>query len=349
MTALVERLLASPRYGERWGRYWLDVARYADTKGYVLFQDANFHWAYTYRDYVIGAFNQDLPYDRFLIEQIAADRLPAEDGQKAPDGARVSHPGRPVHGQCPRRDRRSDRRRLSWAHELDGHLRPLSRPQVRSDSRAGLLLALRRAGQCSRAGDPAGSRLSPSTRRPTRQFVKELESRQRKLSEFVAAKHREMVESSKHRAAEYLLAAQKALDQPTTEDFMLLADGNDLNPTMLVRWQVYLARTRKTHDPVFAPWHALASLPEKRFCAGCRPGDREVRAGERRSADARFTRGWSTPSFFERLPRGLLARWPRSLSVYGQLLNGVEQLWQERVCRAALDGRTPEPLPDAGT
>ena len=51
---LVDRLLASPRYGERWGRYWLDVARYADTKGYVFFQDADFHWAYTYRDYVIA-------------------------------------------------------------------------------------------------------------------------------------------------------------------------------------------------------------------------------------------------------------------------------------------------------
>src|SRR5262249_44680476 len=50
---LVERLLASPRYGERWGRHWLDVARYADTKGYVLFQDSNFPWSYTYRDYVI--------------------------------------------------------------------------------------------------------------------------------------------------------------------------------------------------------------------------------------------------------------------------------------------------------
>ena len=112
-----------------------------------------------------------------------------------------------------------------------------------------------------------------SRRKPTQpeqtptyaRFVKELESRQRKLSEFVAGKHREMVESSKRRAAEYLLAAQKALDQPTTEDFMLLADGNDLNPTMLVRWQAYLARMRKTRDPVFALWHALASLPERDF------------------------------------------------------------------------------------
>jgi len=78
---LVDRLLASPHHGERWGRYWLDVARYADTKGYVLFEDAAFPWAYTYRDYVVGALNADLPYDRFLTEQIAADRLPGAGGR----------------------------------------------------------------------------------------------------------------------------------------------------------------------------------------------------------------------------------------------------------------------------
>ena len=57
---LVDRLLASPRYGERWGRHWLDVARYADTKGYVFTQDRRYPYAYTYRDYVINALNDDL-------------------------------------------------------------------------------------------------------------------------------------------------------------------------------------------------------------------------------------------------------------------------------------------------
>jgi hypothetical protein len=76
---VVDRLLASPRYGERWGRFWLDVARYADSKGYVFTEERRYPFAYTYRDYVIRAFNQDLPYDRFLIEQIAADQLPLGD------------------------------------------------------------------------------------------------------------------------------------------------------------------------------------------------------------------------------------------------------------------------------
>jgi hypothetical protein len=59
---LVERLLASPHYGERWGRHWLDVARYSDTKGYVFLEDKSYPWAYTYRDYVVRALNVDLPY-----------------------------------------------------------------------------------------------------------------------------------------------------------------------------------------------------------------------------------------------------------------------------------------------
>jgi hypothetical protein len=72
---LVDRLLSDPRYGERWARHWLDVARYADTKGYVFQEERRYPYAYTYRDYVIRAFNEDKPYDRFLVEQIAADQL----------------------------------------------------------------------------------------------------------------------------------------------------------------------------------------------------------------------------------------------------------------------------------
>ncbi|NNJ24081.1 DUF1553 domain-containing protein [Alienimonas chondri] len=74
--AAVDRLLASPRFGQTWGRHWLDVARYADSNG----SDFNATWpdAWRYRDYVIEAFNDDLPFDRFLTEQIAGDLLPAD-------------------------------------------------------------------------------------------------------------------------------------------------------------------------------------------------------------------------------------------------------------------------------
>lgn len=70
---LVERLLADKRYGERWGRHWLDLARYADTNGYE--GDPEFTHAWRYRDYVIDAFNNDKPYDEFIKEQIAGDEM----------------------------------------------------------------------------------------------------------------------------------------------------------------------------------------------------------------------------------------------------------------------------------
>ncbi len=72
---VVDRLLASPRYGEQWGRHWLDVARYADSTGND--EDHRYPHAWRYRDYVIEAFNNDLPYDQFVREQIAGDLLPA--------------------------------------------------------------------------------------------------------------------------------------------------------------------------------------------------------------------------------------------------------------------------------
>src|SRR5947208_1151079 len=70
---LVERLLSSPHYGERWGRWWLDAARYADSNGYE--KDAT-RSIWPYRDYVISAFNRDLPFDQFTLEQLAGDLLP---------------------------------------------------------------------------------------------------------------------------------------------------------------------------------------------------------------------------------------------------------------------------------
>jgi hypothetical protein len=73
----VDRLLSSPAYGERWGRFWLDLARYADSNG--MDENVAYAQAWRYRDYVVAAFNKDKPYDRFLQEQIAGDLLPAAD------------------------------------------------------------------------------------------------------------------------------------------------------------------------------------------------------------------------------------------------------------------------------
>ncbi|RYD33305.1 MAG: DUF1553 domain-containing protein, partial [Verrucomicrobiaceae bacterium] len=72
---VVDSLLASPHFGERWARRWMDIARYADTKGYVFQEERSYAYAYTYRDWLVNAFNRDLPYDQFLVRQIAADHI----------------------------------------------------------------------------------------------------------------------------------------------------------------------------------------------------------------------------------------------------------------------------------
>src|SRR5207244_6340143 len=84
LVRLIDRLLASPHYGERWGRHWLDIVHYADTHGYD--KDKRRLWAWLFRDWVIRALNQDMPYRRFVRYQLAGDVLfPADpDGLIAP-------------------------------------------------------------------------------------------------------------------------------------------------------------------------------------------------------------------------------------------------------------------------
>src|SRR6185295_144534 len=84
---VVDRLLASPRYGETWGRHWLDVVRYADSKdSRSLNQNVDIQYAWRYRDWVASALNRDLPYDRFITAQVAGDLEAAAQGRFDPEG-----------------------------------------------------------------------------------------------------------------------------------------------------------------------------------------------------------------------------------------------------------------------
>ncbi|HVS63328.1 MAG TPA: PSD1 and planctomycete cytochrome C domain-containing protein [Thermoanaerobaculia bacterium] len=87
---VIDRLLASPHYGERWGRHWLDVVRYGEDDSRTLAEDESGHErypnAYVYRDWVIRAFNEDLPYDRFVKAQLAGDLLPEAERREALPG-----------------------------------------------------------------------------------------------------------------------------------------------------------------------------------------------------------------------------------------------------------------------
>ncbi len=142
--ALVDRLLDSPHYGERWAQHWLDVVRYAESDGFKA--DALRPTAHRYRDYVIRAFNADLPYDRFIRQQLAGDELEPDNPEALiATGLNRLVPRRVQRGQrraTPAGDsRRPDRRHGPDLPGADDRLRPVPRPQVRSDL-AGRLLPL---------------------------------------------------------------------------------------------------------------------------------------------------------------------------------------------------------------
>ena len=132
---LVDRLLASPHYGERWGRHWLDVVHYGDTHGYD--KDKRRDHAWPYRDYVIRALNHDVAYGRFIREQIAGDVLAGRPGGRDRDrfhrrgtvGFRRSHRAAGRHGRqaedARSRSRRHGREHDEHVREHDGALRPL--------------------------------------------------------------------------------------------------------------------------------------------------------------------------------------------------------------------------------
>ena len=148
---VVDRLLASPRYGERWARHWLDLVRYTD----------EFDEVWRYRDWVIRAFNDDMPYDRFIIDQVAGDLVPASapntvnaDGVVATTVLAIGPWGgidrTEAAGRHRRRPGRHDRPELP---RPDDRLRPLPRPQVRPDPDGRLL---RPGGLLLQQPDPVG-------------------------------------------------------------------------------------------------------------------------------------------------------------------------------------------------
>ncbi len=317
---LIDRLLASPHYGERWGRYWLDVARYADTKGYVFFEDANFPWAWTYRDYVIRAFNEDRPYDRFLLEQLAADRLP-HGGDNRPLAALgfLTLGARLMNNQHDILDDRIDvvtrglmGLTVGCARCHDHKYDPI--PTRDYYSLYGVFAS------CAEPEVPPVVEQPPRTREYIA-FDRELKARQGKLVEFRKAQHAALVRGARTRAADYLLAAHAQRDQPNTQDFMLIADGSDLNPTMILRWKTCLERTRKTRHPVFALWHALADLHEKDFAGRAATVCADLRA---RPDPARPVNPLVLAAF---------AKPPQSMAEaarrYGALLGEAEKAWQE--------------------
>ncbi|MFM8250696.1 MAG: DUF1549 and DUF1553 domain-containing protein, partial [Planctomycetota bacterium] len=325
---LLDRLLAAPAHGERWSRHWLDVARYADNKGYVFFEDKNFTWAYGYRDYVVESLNRDLPYDRFIQEQIAADQLltdgPATSASQSTWRA-LGFLTLGAHFMGNTHDIIDDRidvitrgvmaLTVTCARCHDHKFDPV--PQADYYSLYGILRS---------SDEPLVAPLvaTPPDTEDYRKYDAELKKREAALNAFVHRKHSELVGGARKRVTEYLLAAHAQRKQPATDDFMLIADPTDVNPTMVLRWQVYLEKMGKRRDPIWLAWHAASELDDSSWSSA----------------------NLSTLADLHPLVRAALeAKPPRSIgelaAVYGELLLKVDQQWQQLLATATAQQQAP--------
>lgn len=228
--ALIDRLLASPHHGEQWARHWLDVARYSDTKGYVYArEEKNWVHASAYRDWVVRALNEDMPYDRFLLLQIAADQVVPPG---SPDLAAM---GFLTLG----------RRFLGVTHDIID-----DRIDVVMRGTQALTVA------CARCHD---HKFDPI---PTRDYYAlygvfqscaealvpcaegedaVLAALVKKNRELMTKRREEQMSRTRARAADYV-AAQKELEKYPEEVFGQILDEKDLNPFIVHRWTAWLEK-----------------------------------------------------------------------------------------------------------
>jgi hypothetical protein len=265
----IDRLLASPAYGERWGRHWLDVARYADSKGYVFQEDRAYPYAFTYRDWVVKAFNDDLPYDRFVQYQIAADRL--VDHNNADDKRNLAAMGFLTVG----------RRFINNTQDIiDDRLDVIGRGTM------GMTIACSRChdhkfdpiptkdyyalyGVLDSSEEPKdlpviGSAADPGA---TAEYEKEKAKREKDVEDFRRQRFDEGVKALRgvELLTAYLSAAQEAQGKHGG-DVNRIAGERKLENPILHRWKGWLEKI-DAKNPVFGLWKTLAGLPDGEFAA----------------------------------------------------------------------------------
>jgi mono/diheme cytochrome c family protein len=302
---LLDRLLASPRYGERWGRHWLDVARYADTKGYLAGDEQRrFAFSYTYRDWVIRAFNEDRPYDQFLTAQIAADRLVEETESKAqspkPKVADAAAE-KTLVSQLSTLNSQPSRSDLAAMGFLTLGRRFLNNAADIIDDRIDVVTrgTMGLTVQCARCHDhkydPVSTReyyslygVFASSQEPAEKpllgtqpdatqhaaYLAERQKREDELEKYRVEQLDKQLGILRKRTADYLLAADevdpkvaRASASATRQNRDKYFQERKLIPAVVHRWQDFFAKSvsAKTPDPLWSVWHAYAKLPDATF------------------------------------------------------------------------------------
>ena len=267
---LIERLLASPHYGERWGRHWLDVARYADTKGYVFQEERKYPYSYTYRDYVIQAFNADKPYDLFLKEQIAADKLGPDHDRKALAAMGFLTVGRRfLNDQQEIIDDRIDvvsrgmlGLTVTCARCHDHKFDPI--PTEDYYSLHGVFASSVEPGELPEIPGQVPEALA-------KQFAAELAKANQDVADHLESLRAGFENEYRAKGAIFLQAAADLGFNPNHPKLDERALADKLSPQRLRgfigRWQARVDATKTGHDPVMTPWNVLSALSEAEFAA----------------------------------------------------------------------------------
>jgi hypothetical protein len=317
---LVDRLLASPAYGERWGRHWLDVARYADTKDGVLqFGDDRVRpYAYTYRDYVIRALNEDLPFDRFVHEQLAADRVAPKDEPWRLAGLGFLTLGRQFDNNV--HDILDDRidvvtrgllgLTVSCARCHDHKYDPI--PSADYYSLYGVFAASETPIELPLVAPRA---LGPAQAA----FEKQAAAKRREVRKFIDGQYAMLLETARQRVGDYLVRVATTRPDPLeTAIFFFSLAPEDLRPQIVARWRLLIERRARPEDPVFGPWHDLMRLPEARLS-----GEADRRRAAWRARKRGVEKGQLNPLVLVALEKG---KWTSRADVartYGALLREV--------------------------
>ncbi|MCA8998880.1 MAG: DUF1549 domain-containing protein, partial [Planctomycetaceae bacterium] len=255
---LVDRLLESPQYGEQWARHWLDIARYSDTKGYVYAREERF-WvhAWAYRDWIVKAFNRDLPYDQFLRLQIAADQVESAtiDDLAAMGfltlGRRfLGVPADIIDDRIDVVCRGTMALTVSCARCHDHKYDPIPTADYYSLYGVFNSSAERVVRLPSAPGDEA--------------FEAELKKRQDTLAAKIAEKRKSSSDRARGRIRDYL-QTQTELDKYPAQGFDQVFELEDLLPAFVRRWELFLRETKRNRHPVFVAWHAYQNLDAETF------------------------------------------------------------------------------------
>ncbi|MEN9637920.1 MAG: hypothetical protein RL077_6324 [Verrucomicrobiota bacterium] len=266
---LIDTLLADKRYGERWGRHWLDVTRYADNMGSIYNGDDTYPNAFTYRDYVIDAFNTDKSYDRFILEQIAADQLDTAKETRTLAGMGFLGLGR-------RKDRRLDDDMLddtidvigrglmgltiSCARCHDHKLEPITTKDY-----YGLYSILKSSKE------PEIQPALPQEDTPqVREYAEKNKAARTEYIRVVAFEADRSFSALRSRVGDYLQAAHDSNLTNSYKDKKVTPDildprklHNGIHNRFIANWDKWV----KGHPEFFGPWLELSALPEAEFAA----------------------------------------------------------------------------------